>query len=176
MNKSSVRRNKIRNNQMATNKSPLSTGSNGAIAAPLQKLWADNFLVYFKSHIFHFNIQGPTFLQDHMLFQEIYEYLWESHDTLGETIRQLDKPVLTSLEQLISASSVDEAEPSVKDSKSMMIEMNEELDELIESTQALYDLAEDSGYAGVATMLGDYSKALNKLNWKVKASAGKSIK
>lgn len=156
-------------------KSPLSTGSN-AIVVPLQQLWADNFLVYFKSHVFHFNVQGPTFMADHALFQEVYEYLWDAHDTLGETIRQLDKPVLTSLEQLISASSVDESEPNVKDSKSMLLELSEELDELIMSTQGLYDTAEDAGYAGVATMLGDYSKALNKLNWKLKASAGKSIK
>lgn len=157
-------------------KPPLSTNSSSAVAGQLQRLWADNFLVYFKSHVFHFNVQGPTFGQDHGLFQEIYEYLWAQHDVIGETIRQLDKPVLTSLEQLISASSVDEAEPNVKDVKGMLTEMNEELDELIDSAQLLYEACEDSGYAGMSTMLGDYCKSLSKLNWKVKASLGKSIR
>lgn len=157
------------------NNPPLAATST-AMFVPLQQLWADNFLVYFKSHVFHFNVQGPTFGQDHGLFQEIYEFLWDQHDVLGEQIRQLDKPVLTSLEQLIAASSVDEAESKVMDIKGMLTEMAEELSELIELAQAVYDRAESSCCGGLSTVIGDYLKGINKLNWKVKASLGKSIK
>lgn len=150
--------------------------SAAAVFIPLQQLWADNFLVYFKSHTFHFNVQGPTFGQDHALFQEIYEYLWDQHDVLGEQIRQMDKPVLTSLKSVMSASSVDEAEPKVMDTKGMLTEMCEEFDELIELAQSVYDRAESSCCGGLSTTIGDYLKGISKLNWKVKASLGRSIK
>lgn len=150
--------------------------SASAVFIPLQQLWTDNFLVYFKSHTFHFNVQGPTFGQDHALFQEIYEYLWDQHDVLGEQIRQMDKPVLTSLKSVMSASSVDEVEHKVMDTKSMLTDMCEEFDELIELAQSVYDRAESSGCGGLSTTIGDYLKGINKLAWKVKASLGRSIK
>jgi len=161
---------------MATNKPPLSTNSSSSLVVPLQQLWADNFLVYFKSHVFHFNVQGQNFEGDHEYFQEVYEFLWEQHDVLGEQIRQMDKPVLTSLEQIISASSVDEAEPNAKDAKAMYTELSEEFDELIDTAQNLYDMAEEQCCAGLSTLLGDYIKQVSKLNWKAKATIGRSIK
>ena len=143
---------------------------------PLQQLWADNFLVYFKAHSFHFNVQGETFGQDHALFQEIYDYLWGQHDVLGEQIRQMDKPVLTSLKLVMAASSIKEATPKQKEAKEMLDEISNDISCLLDCTQALYDKAEECCCAGLSTILGDYSSALSKLNWKCKASIGRSIK
>ena len=57
----------------------------------LTQLFADNFVTYFKSHSYHFNVDGPMFAQDHELLNEIYDFLWAQHDMLGEQIRQMDK-------------------------------------------------------------------------------------
>ena len=150
--------------------------NNLALATQLQKLWADNFLVYFKSHVFHFNIQGSTFESDHKFFRKLYEFLFAMHDTIGEQIRQLDKPVLVSLSQLIEASSMDEAEPSMKEAKVMYAEIIGDLEDIIITAQHVYDTAEENGCAGCSTMLGDYLSELGKFSWMAKATIGRSIR
>jgi DNA-binding ferritin-like protein len=54
--------------------------------------------------------------------------------------------------------------------------LNEDFDCLIEYAQQLYDDADMQSYGGLATLIGDYIKDLSKLNWKVKATIGKSFK
>jgi len=54
----------------------------------LKNLFADNFTVYTKAHGYHFNVVGPDFFEYHKLFQQVYDYLYEQHDVLGELMRQ----------------------------------------------------------------------------------------
>lgn len=150
--------------------------NNSALAAMLQSLWADNFVVYFMVHSMHFNTQGPNFEGDHEFFQEVYEFLFEQHDTIGEQIRQLDKPVLVSLASVLSASSIEELEPKMIDAKTMYTELSSYLDDLTDIAQRVYEMAGSTGCGGVETMIGDYLKMLGKLNWKAKASIGRSIR
>jgi len=72
----------------------------------LMDLYGSNFIVYFKSHVFHFNVQSGTFSQDHALLEEIYDFLWEQHDVLGELIRQQSIPVPVCLNDMIDLSSI----------------------------------------------------------------------
>lgn len=142
------------------------------VVAPLRQLWADNFVVYFKSHGFHFNVQGPTFAQDHSLLQEVYEFLWGAHDDLGEQIRQQSTLVPMKVSQVLSLSSVDES--GDKGTGGGFKELVSDLEELQTCAQALFDMS--SCCAGLNTYIGDYSRDLSKLVWKVKARLGDSTK
>ena len=142
----------------------------------LTQLYADNFVTYYKSHGYHFNVDGPMFAQDHALLEEIYDFLWAQHDMLGEQIRQMDKPVPCSLKEVLSMSDITECDSPKKPSKEMFTWLNQDFDCLIEYAQKLYDDADMQSYGGLATLIGDYIKDLSKLNWKVKATIGKSFK
>jgi starvation-inducible DNA-binding protein len=58
-------------------------------AEALSKVLADTFLLYLKTHNFHWNVQGPQFLALHEKFEEQYRDLWNSIDDIAERIRAL---------------------------------------------------------------------------------------
>lgn len=142
----------------------------------LTQLYADNFVTYYKSHGYHFNVDGPMFAQDHALLEEIYDFLWAQHDMLGEQIRQMDKAVPCSLKDILKMTDIIECDSPQKSSKEMFTWMNKDFDALLADAQTLYDDADLSSQGGLATLIGDYLKDLSKLNWKVKATIGKSFK
>jgi len=147
-----------------------------SLITQLTQLYADNFVTYYKSHGYHFNVEGPMFSQDHALLEEIYDFLWAQHDMLGEQIRQMDKAVPCSLKDVLKMSEIIECDSPQKTSKEMFTWLNKDFDCLIEYAQTLYDDADLSSQGGLATLIGDYLKDLSKLNWKVKATLGKSFK
>jgi starvation-inducible DNA-binding protein len=142
----------------------------------LTQLYADNFVTYYKSHGYHFNVEGPMFAQDHALLEEIYDFLWAQHDMLGEQIRQMDKGVPCSLKEVLNMTDITECDNAKKPSKEMFTWLNQDFDDLVDHAQKLYDEADMQCYGGLATLVGDYIKDLSKLNWKVKATLGKSFK
>ena len=141
---------------------------------PLRNLFADNFVVYYKSHGYHFNVQGPTFSQDHALLKEIYDFLWEQHDNLGEQLRQMDKPAPSSLKAILDISEVTECLKLNETSAVMFAELCDDFDTLILNAQWLFANSAECG--GFNTFIGDYLRDLGKLNWKVKATLNRSIK
>ena len=147
-----------------------------SLITQLTQLYADNFVTYYKSHGYHFNVEGPMFAQGHALLEEIYDFLWAQHDMLGEQIRQMDKAVPCSLKDVLKMSEIIECDSPQKTSKEMFTWLNKDFDCLIEYAQTLYDDADLSSQGGLATLIGDYLKDLSKLNWKVKATIGKSFK
>jgi len=148
----------------------------GDLCTMLMQLFADNFVTYFKSHSYHFNVEGPMFAQDHALLQEIYEFLHEQHDGLGEQIRQLNKGTPCSLKEVLKMTEIVECDSPKKPSKEMFTWLNEDFDCLCECAQKIYDEADMECYGGLATFVGDYIRDLSKLNWKVRATLGKSFK
>lgn len=145
-----------------------------SLVFPLRNLFADNFVIYYKAHGFHFNVEGPTFAQDHALLEEIYTFLWEQHDSLGEQIRQMDKPAPSSLKAVLDISEVTECLKFGESSKEMFTELSDDFDTLHRNAQWLFEASE--GYGGLNTFIGDYTRDLGKLHWKIKATIGRSMK
>jgi len=135
----------------------------------LNKLFADNFVVYFKAHSAHFNVEGPSFLMHHEQLQEVYEYLYEQHDILGELIRQQGIYAPPTLKDVLEESSVPE-EGMLKDAGKIYPVLVEDMEELCTLAQALY---KSCGSGAIETVIGDYMVGLSKLIWKLKAQQGK---
>lgn len=153
----------------------MTTKNKDALVSALRCLFADNFVVYYKAHGFHFNVQGQTFSQDHALLNEIYDYLWDNHDSLGEQIRQLDKPAPTTLKSILAVSEIDE-ETNVVDAPSKQLEaLTADFDTLLRNGQWVYEEAGRQCVGGLETFIGDYLSGLSKLNWKVKATLKRSL-
>jgi len=153
---------------------PPTGGKPQSLVFPLRNLFADNFVVYYKSHGYHFNVEGPTFAQDHELLNEIYDFLWEQHDTLGEQIRQMDKPAPSSLKAILDISEITECLKIGEPSSVMFSELVDDFDTLLRNAQWLFEASEGCG--GLNTMIGDYMRELSKLHWKLKATLKRSMK
>ncbi|MBA4800589.1 MULTISPECIES: Dps family protein [Euryhalocaulis] len=59
------------------------------MAEALTKLLADTYVLYLKTHAYHWNVTGPRFKTLHEMFEEQYTELWEATDEIAERIRAL---------------------------------------------------------------------------------------
>jgi starvation-inducible DNA-binding protein len=60
-----------------------------AIAKGLSRVLADTYVVYLKTHNFHWNVEGPMFQTLHQMFMEQYTEAWNAVDLVAERIRSL---------------------------------------------------------------------------------------
>ena len=60
-----------------------------AVANELQKVLADEFVLYTKTRNYHWNVEGGSFIELHKLYEGQYEQLDEIMDDVAERIRQL---------------------------------------------------------------------------------------
>ena len=61
----------------------------GAIVQGLSRLLADTYLLYLKTHSFHWNVEGPMFQTLHQMFMGQYTETWNAIDLIAERIRSL---------------------------------------------------------------------------------------
>lgn len=59
------------------------------LAEALTVLLADTYVLYLKTHAYHWNVTGPRFKTLHEMFEEQYTELWEATDEIAERIRAL---------------------------------------------------------------------------------------
>src|SRR5689334_21937731 len=59
------------------------------VAGALSNVLADTFILYLKTHNFHWNVTGPMFGTLHHMFEEQYNELWLAVDAIAERIRSL---------------------------------------------------------------------------------------
>ena len=61
----------------------------GAIVQGLSRLLADTYVLYLKTHSFHWNVEGPMFQTLHQMFMDQYTEIWNAIDLIAERIRSL---------------------------------------------------------------------------------------
>jgi len=67
----------------------ISAQQRAAIVQELSKLLADTYVLYLKTHSFHWNVEGPMFQTLHQMFMEQYTETWNAIDLIAERIRSL---------------------------------------------------------------------------------------
>jgi len=67
----------------------LSVESRKAVVLGLNKVLADSYTLYLKTHHYHWNVTGPLFSTLHLLFEQQYAELALAVDELAERIRAL---------------------------------------------------------------------------------------
>ena len=88
----------------------ISAKDRNAIAGGLSRLLADTYLLYLKTHNFHWNVEGPMFQTLHQMFMDQYTEAWNAIDLIAERIRALGHYAPGSYKQYMSLASVKETE------------------------------------------------------------------
>ena len=63
-----------------------------SIVDGLSRLLSDTYVLYLKTHNFHWNVTGPAFRTLHLMFEEQYTELALAVDSIAERIRALGFP------------------------------------------------------------------------------------
>jgi starvation-inducible DNA-binding protein len=79
-----------------------------AVANELQKVLADEFVLYTKTRNYHWNVEGDNFMELHKFFESQYEALDEIMDEVAERIRMLGHYSEARLKDFIQLTRLDE--------------------------------------------------------------------
>jgi len=89
------------------------------VGAALSGVLADTFVLYVRTHGFHWNVTGRKFRTLHLMFEEQYNELWSALDPIAERIRALGQPAPGSVQGLMALAELPEAE-ALLDSRGMI--------------------------------------------------------
>lgn len=112
-----------------------------AIAHGLSRLLADTYVLYLKTHGFHWNVEGPMFQTLHQMFMDQYTEAWNAIDPIAERIRALGHYAPGSYRQYMQLASVQESD-GVPRAEKMVRELIAGQEALARTARAVLPLAE----------------------------------
>lgn len=129
---------------------------------------ASSFCFYLKSHAFHWNVEGPDFVQLHEFFGNLYTEVFESIDETAEKIRTLDSYTPGSLTRFKELSIVED-QVKIPRAELMVMELAEDNQKLIELLRQTFHFAEEADEQGIADYVAGRIDAHAKHQWQLKA-------
>lgn len=138
----------------------------------LKTVLGSTFTLYLKFHSAHWNIEGPFFESYHKLFNDIYDDLWESVDSIAEQIRQLDAYAPGSLERFIELSKI-KGTNEILPSNALVVMLLKDIESLISLTTESLHAAEKEDKQGLVNFLAGQVEMLSKWRWQLRATAKK---
>lgn len=131
--------------------------------------FSTEFAFYLKSAFYHWNVEGPDFVQYHDLFGKIYGEVLGSIDDFAENIRKLGGYTPASFTRFSALSEVDD-QIEVAPAQSMISELLIDNDKCVAILSRVYDLSEQAGERGFSNFLADRMDAHRKHGWMLRAT------
>ena len=121
----------------------ISSKDRAAISQGLSRLLADTYLLYLKTHGFHWNVEGPMFQTLHTMFMDQYTEAWNAIDPIAERIRALGHYAPGSYKQYVKLASIKETE-GVPKAEPMIRQLIEGQEAVARTARAVLPLADDA--------------------------------
>ena len=143
------------------------------LIATLKLALGNTFFMYYKTHAYHWNVEGMEFSQYHDFFADIYGDLYGAVDPLAENLRKLDAYAPISIMELYNYKTIQEDSTMPV----LLVDMFNNL--LVANTETyntlskLFDLATAAKEQGLANFAADRMDAHRKHGWMLKASLKK---
>jgi starvation-inducible DNA-binding protein len=138
-------------------------------ARALSKVLADTYLLYLKTHNFHWNVEGPRFRSLHQMFEEQYQSLWNSVDGIAERIRALGQYAPGTYSKFKALASVKETE-NIPKCDDMLRELITDNETVVDSIKAGLFAAQSAGDEATAGLLTDRLAYHEKQLWMMRST------
>jgi len=134
------------------------------LSVGLNKVLANTYSLYINTLNCHWNIEDPSFIALHEMFQSQYEDLAEAGDLLGERLRQMGEKVPASLRFFAENSSFEDIDEHAS-AKQMITQLASFHEKAIISLRDLSDIAEKYKDYGLVDLLGSLLREHEKTAW-----------
>jgi starvation-inducible DNA-binding protein len=124
-----------------------------AVAAILNKLLADENVLYTKVRNAHWNIEGPDFHAQHLFFEELYGELAEIIDEVAERVRAIGHYAVGTLKEFLNLTQLTEMKYGKNDSQGFIKELLADYESLVISIRENLEKVEAHGDAGTEDFL-----------------------
>ncbi len=130
---------------------------------------ANTFVMYFKAHSYHWNVEGKNFTQYHSFFGDLYGEVYGSLDTTAEEIRALNDYAPISLSDLYKYKTIEEDTMKPEYPSQMIANLLSANNQVILSLNKLFELASTENNQGLANYVADRLDKHAKHGWMLRS-------
>lgn len=138
------------------------------IANALGHLLADTYMLYLKTHNYHWNVTGMNFQALHGMFEEQYTELAEAIDTIAEQIRSLGHFAPGSFKTYSRLTSITEEE-EVPDDRTMVRRLQEANETIIRTARKALPACEEAGDEASLDLVTERLRTHSKVAWMLRS-------
>jgi starvation-inducible DNA-binding protein len=138
------------------------------IADALSKMLADSYILYLKTHNFHWNVTGPMFQTLHIMFMEQYTEQWNALDLIAERIRALGYPAPGSYKRYAALASIKEEE-GVPAARAMIEQLVAGQEAVARTARAAFKVADAADDQPTADLLTQRMEIHEKNAWMLRS-------
>lgn len=138
----------------------------------LSVLLADTYLVYVKTHNYHWNVVGPRFYELHKMLEDQYNALAESVDVIAERIRMLGYRAPGSFKEFAKLATLEENAKELT-ADEMLADLLSDYEKLNASLVKYYNQANDVDDQASAGLFAEQMSAHEKTAWMIRSTLAK---
>ncbi|MEM9233042.1 MAG: DNA starvation/stationary phase protection protein [Pseudomonadota bacterium] len=142
------------------------------MSAALTRVLGNSYVLYVKTHSYHWNVTGPNFHSLHTMFEEQYRDIWASLDDIAERIRALGAFAPVSSRVMAETANIEEADNDVPSAQVMLQNLVEDHSRWLKDAESALDEASENGDTGTEDLLAPLISAHEKMRWMLKSSLG----
>jgi len=142
------------------------------LADQLKVLLGSTFVVYTKTHGFHWNIEGPDFPQYHKFLNKMYDEIYETIDTVAEYIRTLDSYSPGSLGRMLELTIIEE-QYKIPRAELMLAELLADCEKMTALVVEIFNVATQENQQGIANYMAELQDLYTKKAWMIRATLKK---
>jgi len=140
------------------------------VAHSLNRLLADEHVLYIKTRNAHWNVESPDFLSIHRFFEEQYKQLEEIIDEVAERIRTIGHYAEATLEKFLQETHLSEQAREKNDSAGFIRSLLEDHDTIIiHLREDIERCTNDWRDAGTADFITGLMETHEKMAWMLRA-------
>ena len=148
------------------------SGGENPLEAALLQTFSDVFVMYYRTHAFHWNVKGPEFSQFHDFFATIYEDVYGSIDPLAENIRKITCDVPLMLGDLCSMTRVNVSDVTSSNPMDMTASLRDANEVVMSSLNVVFSVAVAVNEQGIADFIAGRLDAHKKWAWQLSTTLG----
>jgi starvation-inducible DNA-binding protein len=139
-----------------------------AIVHGLSKLLADTYVVYLKTHSFHWNVEGPMFQTLHQMFMVQYTETWNAIDLIAERIRSLGEYAPGTYREYSKLASIKETEgvPKADEMVQLLIDGQEAI---VRTARGVLPIADEANDQPTLDLLTQRMQVHEKNAWMLRS-------
>lgn len=141
------------------------------IVAGLNKVLADSYALYLKTHGYHWNVRGPNFQALHLLLEGQYTEQWTALDAIAERIRALGELAPMGYGAFGNLSSIKDGDAE-KEWEGMFQELLADNETVIATLRGAFKAADDAGDEATADLYTQRLAAHEKHAWMIRSTLG----
>lgn len=149
----------------------LSDAQREAMAKAVTAVLADTYALYFKTHVYHWNITGPRFHDLHILFETQYNELWMATDVIAERIRALDVVAPRSYAEMTEAAAI-RSGGEATEANDMLRDLLKGHETVVATIRKALALAAEHGDEATADILTPRLTEHEKFAWMLRSTVG----